>query len=290
MPGMDGFETAALIKEREKSRHVPILFVTANSADEGLLARGYAAGAADYIRKPFNADILRAKVAVFVDLYQQREEIKRQAELLREQELITRERDLIRRERDLLLAEARQGEEMAKKQRRFLREVLSSLTEGRLRLCDMESGLPAPLTAVFAEPIALTQQSLRALRSCVIAFAEEADWHRERRQDFETAVGEAGMNAVVHGRNAYAEIRGTPADGTAQVWIRDEGHGIDENALHRATLEKGYTTAGSLGHGFWMMLKTADRVYLLTGPSGTTVVLEQDRHPQEPAWMRKARS
>ncbi len=56
--------------------------------------------------------------------------------------------------------------------------------------------------------------------------------------------------------------------------------------LHRATLERGYTTAGTMGHGFWMMLKTCDRIYLLTGTEGTTVVLEQDKTPPEPAWLQ----
>ena len=59
--------------------------------------------------------------------------------------------------------------------------------------------------------------------------------------------------------------------------MQDRGAGIDLAKLPRATLERGFTTAGSLGHGFWLMLQTCDRLWLLTGPEGTTVVLEQDR-------------
>lgn len=58
--------------------------------------------------------------------------------------------------------------------------------------------------------------------------------------------------------------------------------------LHRATLERGYTTAGTLGHGFWMILKTCDRLYLLTGTNGTTLVMEQDRTPAAPYWLSEA--
>jgi hypothetical protein len=60
--------------------------------------------------------------------------------------------------------------------------------------------------------------------------------------------------------------------------------------LHRATLERGFTTAGTMGHGFWLMLKTVDRVWLLTGAAGTTVVIEQDREPAEVAWLQGQRN
>ena len=69
MPGMDGFETAGHIKRRERTRHVPILFLTAVDYDPHLAFRGYQAGAVDYITKPFDPWVLRSKVAVFVDLW-----------------------------------------------------------------------------------------------------------------------------------------------------------------------------------------------------------------------------
>ena len=68
MPGIDGFETAALIKQRERTRDIPIIFLTAISKDEQHVFQGYAAGAVDYIFKPFNPEVLRSKVAVFIDL------------------------------------------------------------------------------------------------------------------------------------------------------------------------------------------------------------------------------
>ena len=69
MPGMDRFETAARIKRRNVTRNVPIIFLTAAGAEPELAFRGYAAGAVDYISKPFDPWVLRAKVSVFVDLY-----------------------------------------------------------------------------------------------------------------------------------------------------------------------------------------------------------------------------
>jgi CheY-like chemotaxis protein len=69
MPGMDGFETAAHIKRRQRTQHIPIVFLTAMDTDSHLAFRGYQAGAVDYITKPFDPWVLRAKVSVFVDLW-----------------------------------------------------------------------------------------------------------------------------------------------------------------------------------------------------------------------------
>jgi CheY-like chemotaxis protein len=69
MPGMDGFEAAARIKEHGRTPDVPIIFLTAAGADAELTFRGYAAGAVDYISKPFDPWVLRAKVSVYVNLY-----------------------------------------------------------------------------------------------------------------------------------------------------------------------------------------------------------------------------
>ena len=69
MPGMDGFETAGHIKRRSSLRDVPIIFLTAADLDQQLAFRSYAAGAVDFITKPFDPRVLRSKVAVFIDLY-----------------------------------------------------------------------------------------------------------------------------------------------------------------------------------------------------------------------------
>jgi CheY-like chemotaxis protein len=79
MPGMDGFETAERIKSRERTRHIPILFLTAVDYDAHLAFRGYQAGAVDYLTKPFDPWILRSKINVFVDLWRLNEELANQA-------------------------------------------------------------------------------------------------------------------------------------------------------------------------------------------------------------------
>jgi signal transduction histidine kinase len=82
MPDLDGYETASLIRQRDRSRHTPIIFLTANYRSDTHVMSGYSAGAVDYIFKPFSSEVLRSKVAVFVDLYVKREALKRQAEAL----------------------------------------------------------------------------------------------------------------------------------------------------------------------------------------------------------------
>ncbi|WP_128376736.1 response regulator [Streptomyces cavernae] len=77
MPGMDGFETAANIKRLDQTRDVPIIFLTGTDADAGYAFRGYATGAADYLTKPFDPWILRAKVSVFLDLHRKNQQLQR---------------------------------------------------------------------------------------------------------------------------------------------------------------------------------------------------------------------
>ena len=79
MPGMDGFETATLIRNRQRSRNTPIIFLTAFSTSETMVFRGYSLGAVDYLFKPVEPEILASKVTVFVDLFKKTEQIKRQA-------------------------------------------------------------------------------------------------------------------------------------------------------------------------------------------------------------------
>ena len=86
MPGMDGFEAAKLIRERERTRYTPIIFLTAYDRSEAAVAKGYGVGAVDFLFKPLVPEILRAKVAAFVELYKKTEEVKRQAEQLRRAE------------------------------------------------------------------------------------------------------------------------------------------------------------------------------------------------------------
>jgi CheY-like chemotaxis protein len=82
MPGLDGFETAQLVKERTRTRDIPIVFLTAARDEVSEIARGYGVGAVDYVLKPFDPDLLRSKVAVFAELEASRRALKRSEALL----------------------------------------------------------------------------------------------------------------------------------------------------------------------------------------------------------------
>ncbi len=107
MPGLDGFEIANLLKKTERTKHIPILFLTAAERNEAHVVRGYAEGAVDFIVKPFNPDIVRAKVKVFVDLHRRAEAMRQREAVLREREREIERRQALERER----AVQRAGEE-----------------------------------------------------------------------------------------------------------------------------------------------------------------------------------
>lgn len=91
MPGIDGFETAQLIRAHQRTAHIPIVFITAIHRSPSHIYRGYASGAVDYIVKPFDPEVLRSKVAVFVELFQKTRLIKRQAKQIHDQQVVSLE-------------------------------------------------------------------------------------------------------------------------------------------------------------------------------------------------------
>jgi signal transduction histidine kinase/DNA-binding response OmpR family regulator len=122
MPDMDGFETASLIRSRDRTRATPIIFLTAQTPSEELSSKGYRLGAVDFLHKPIVPDVLKSKVSVFVELHRKTIEIRRQGELLR---------DMEKKEHARMLAEARrQWEEDALRaemeQSRRVAEALSA--------------------------------------------------------------------------------------------------------------------------------------------------------------------
>jgi anti-sigma regulatory factor (Ser/Thr protein kinase) len=153
---------------------------------------------------------------------------------------------------------------------KFMRDVLWSVTEGRLRLAESDSDLPASLP-VRVSSFALNPNSLSEFRKTVKQVWRDEQFPGERQSDMLISVGEAAMNAVVHADGGVANI--CVDDSSMQIWIRDTGPGIRVEQIPRATLEKGYSTSGTLGHGFWLILQTTDALDLATSPRGTTVVL-----------------
>jgi PAS domain S-box-containing protein len=128
MPDMNGIDLAKLIKQRKRSQHVPILFLTAHLMDQDDVLRGYGVGAVDYLTKPINAEILRSKVGVFVELYRKTHELAELNERLLQEvveretaqlALLTANQDLERRVRERTAALARANQEVREDEERW---------------------------------------------------------------------------------------------------------------------------------------------------------------------------
>jgi light-regulated signal transduction histidine kinase (bacteriophytochrome) len=117
MPNLNGFETASLIYEREKLKHIPIIFITANNYGDENMYRGYQAGAVDYIYKPINPEVLRAKVSVLIELYRKNIQL-----IAQEKKLVAINKSL-----ELEIQERMASEEKVKQLNRQLLENIASL-------------------------------------------------------------------------------------------------------------------------------------------------------------------
>jgi signal transduction histidine kinase len=149
MPEMNGFDAAQIIKSRERSRYIPIIFLSAINKEDSYVFRGYSMGAVDYVFKPFNPDVLRSKVAVFVDLYLKQQQIIEQAELLADSQ--RRELELEHRA-ELLETEAKSAAQLAElnKQLQERQKELEQAMGVRNRFyASMSHELRTPINAVI---------------------------------------------------------------------------------------------------------------------------------------------
>ena len=163
MPGMDGLETAAMIRSRKRSAHVPIIFITADYGDEVRTAKGYSLGAVDFMVSPIVPEILRTKVKVFVDLYLLAQQAKHQA-----------------RERGQLAAEraARAAAERANERSAFLARASAALS-GSLNLGATTRELARLAVPFLADVAAVTVPGRRRRRGAGPKSCGSGDGSRE---------------------------------------------------------------------------------------------------------------
>jgi PAS domain S-box-containing protein len=240
MPGMNGIELARLIKQRRRSQHVPILFLTAHSVDETEVLQGYGVGAVDYLSKPIDAEILRSKVGVFVDLFTKTRALSRLNETL-QAEVAERERaqaalesvnhDLERRvqERTAALLRAHQGVRENEERLRMALAV-ASIAAWEWDLISGKMTWSADPEALFGFPAA--------------AFGAERRLLAAVHPDDKVLVEDATTSALQTG-HYEAEYRLLRSDGSV-VWITERGRIVrdDEEGAQRMVGISRDVTAG----------------------------------------------
>ncbi|MCL5104729.1 MAG: PAS domain S-box protein [Armatimonadetes bacterium] len=161
--------------------------------------------------------------------------------------------------------------EADKRQREFYRRTILAATDGKLVVCDREE-----IRSIAGPPAASWEISMPAdvgpIRDATAKFAKSAGMDEARTLDLLFCAGEAITNAYKHANGGTASIHVVP--GGLMLVVSDEGRGMEALTLPELALVKGYSTIGTLGMGYKIMISLADKVYLATGPTGTTVGIE----------------
>lgn len=261
MPGLDGFETAAEIKQRDRTRDIPIIFLTAISRESDHRMKGFATGAVDYIFKPVEPDLLRAKVSVFVDLYmktrllqQQHEELTRKtAELERsnddlEQFSYIASHDLQEPLRVIAgyleLLGDRLGDAVDPTAAEWMERMTAAAGRMSGLLTDLLLYARAGAGAPEAVAVDLDQAAREALDNLAMAVKDSGatvdtgslgsalGTPRELAQIFQNVIG----NAVKFRGEAVPKVvvRSTRRGDTVTVSVADNGRGVQPDQLERA--------------------------------------------------------
>lgn len=188
MPTMDGYQTAELIYQRDKLKHIPIIFITAHDYEETAIFKGYQAGAVDFIRKPFNPEMLRSKVAVFAELNKKNQLLTQQEEKLKaiNKDLVQLNQELEKRvaERTLELENLNHDlKNLNVSKDKFLsvishdlRNPLTSLLASSEQLIKKSDGIKPKELKVFADIIHRTSNKI------LQQLNELVDWAKQQRE------------------------------------------------------------------------------------------------------------
>jgi PAS domain S-box-containing protein len=168
---------------------------------------------------------------------------------------------------------AEKQKEMEERQKDFYRRTILAATEGKLIITDREE-IDAVIGPAIAEWRIDAGEDLAPLRSEVRTIIASCGMSDDRQSDFILCIGEAATNACKHAHCGQASLHRT--DQSLIFMVADNGPGIETLILPEVALARRYSTARSLGMGYKAMISLADRIYLSTGPAGTTVAVEME--------------
>ncbi|HZT65964.1 MAG TPA: SpoIIE family protein phosphatase [Acidimicrobiales bacterium] len=242
MPGMDGFETARHIKSRERTRDLPIIFLTAMQADSGAILEGFSSGAVDYVTKPVDAALLRAKVQVFVDLSQKTELLRRQSELLsrRLDERYAAEARHLRKLADAALAinSSLSLREMLRVITQSAREVIEAHEAETVVLSREETDTPESARAHSAKYSRWARETAVDLSPIYAFVLEQASPVRMTKKEIEASFAARGLDSIDPGHPLLEGWLAVPlvgrtgkALGIIQVADKAEGDFSDDDEV-----------------------------------------------------------